>query len=636
MLSFLENISIAAKLIVGFGIVLLLSLVLTLTGWNGLSNVINSSDQVIAIQKLNKVISDTKAARENYLRTASQADQQLLADNITHMLSLLSSQKASDTNEQRQAAYQQLIQYIEQYRSIFESLIPLNQAQSQAKNQALAITGNLSQQLDDASERLETTTAPDWSLIANVNALNSHIQQLRYDLRNWFDSSDDNAQLPTQIAQHLTEFTTHISELNQHASALHLGPINDGINNLKQSLSRYIEANQAAAKITDEYVVVARNIRSGVDKQEHDVIQWQQQLSERARYTLVSVSAVAIALGIFATIIINRLIASPLHQTAVAAARIANGDLTNPLSTSRKDEVGTLQNAIGDMTQALTVLITNVSGGIAELATAATQLSTVTEQNRSGMAQQQVETEQVATAMNEMTATVHDVASNAEQAAEATSSAESVTIQGNRAMDEAIEVVNKLDQELNQTTQAMQTLAKQTDGIGTVMEVIKSVAEQTNLLALNAAIEAARAGEAGRGFAVVADEVRSLAQRTQESTAEIETIIQQLQSGARNSLQMMENSRQMANNNASSSQRVGELFSQISAAVSMVQQMNHQIAAAAEEQSTVAEEINRRVSQVSDITNHTAASSNETAEATERLAALGEQLNGAIKGFKVA
>ncbi|QSX34410.1 methyl-accepting chemotaxis protein [Shewanella avicenniae] len=627
-----ENISIAAKLMLGFGLVLLLSLLLTFTGWQGLGNVISSSDKVIAIQKLNKVISDTKAARENYLRSMSQSDQQLLADNIQTMVSLLESQTASSSNAEQLAAYRQVITFVEQYRELFQTLVPLYQSQSQA----VTATRNTLQQLIEHTHALEqqlhSGSDTHWQQLATIVTISSEAQQLRFDLNAWFADKSQAGQIPSQISQQIASIKQQVSGMSDGRSK---GFITE-IDSVQQQLNRYVEAHITADKLTERYVEVARSIRNGVDNLEHDLMTWQHGKSDSARYTLASVSIISIVLGVLSTIVINRMIAAPLHITAIAAERIAKGDLTNPLTTERKDEVGALQRAIGDMTRSLTELISNVSGGIAEITAAATQLSAVTEQNRSGMAQQQVETEQVATAMNEMTATVHDVASNAEQAAEATSSAEQVTMAGNRAMDDTIEVVNKLDHELDQTTVAMQTLAKQTDGIGSVMEVIKSVAEQTNLLALNAAIEAARAGEAGRGFAVVADEVRSLAQRTQESTSEIESIIQQLQTGAQKSLKMMENSRQMAITNANSAQNMGQLFSEIARAVSTVQQMSHQIAAAAEEQSTVAEEINRRVTQVNEIANQTASSSNETAEATERLAALGAQLSTAIKGFKVA
>ncbi len=637
MAHLLENFSIATKLALGFGVVLLLSLVLALTGWIGLNHVTSHSEQVFAIQKFNKVISDTKAARENYLRTASAEDKNNLTIEIDTMLSMLADQKAFyQQDTELKNTFNNVTHYIQRYREIFLQLVPLNEAKLAAKKNVLQHINLLKTELTQFNHQLVQTAEQnnDWYKAEQV--AQAHIQTLTitYDVADWLGSSRESNQLLSGLKQQLNELAQQFASLGQRYGDSSLTQAQQLLTQISAESTQYANQSQAITDKVQEYVEVARNIRQDVDTLEGGLQTRQQRFSQQAKWTLISVSLVSLCIGLAATLVITRLIAKPLHDTALAAARIAKGDLTNAISSSRKDEVGMLQRAIGEMTHALTELIGNVSGGIAELSVAADQLSAVSEQNRRGMAEQQVETEQVATAMNEMTATVHEVASNAEQAAEATGNAERVTIAGQQAMNESLQVVSRLLQDLNNTADAMQTLAKQTEGIGTVMEVIKSVAEQTNLLALNAAIEAARAGEAGRGFAVVADEVRSLAQRTQESTAEIENIVSQLQSGARQSLQMMQSSRERANANAKASQDVGELFSQIAQAVSHVQQMNHQIAAAAEEQSLVAEEINRRISQVSEIASQTSASSNETAAATERLAGLGDQLDNAIKGFR--
>ncbi|QUN06408.1 hypothetical protein KDN34_02785 [Shewanella yunxiaonensis] len=190
------------------------------------------------------------------------------------------------------------------------------------------------------------------------------------------------------------------------------------------------------------------------------------------------------------------------------------------------------------------------------------------------MAQQHNETEQIASAMNEMTATAKDVAANAEQAAAATTNAEQITKAGNAEISGALVLVSELSNEANSSANAMSELATQTEGISKIMEVIKTVAQQTNLLALNAAIEAARAGEAGRGFAVVADEVRNLAQRTQQSTLEIEGLIQTLQQGSQAALVKMQRSQEIASQNAQNASGLGKLFANIADSVTIVQQMN--------------------------------------------------------------
>lgn len=632
----IENISISKKLTLGFGVILLLSLVLAITGWQGINNVSNHSDMVFAIQKLNKVISDTKAARENYLRTASDGDRQHLEKEIALMVSMLHQQHQTYRSADLIKDSQSVLKYLESYQDIFKRLVPLNEQKRNAKVNIITSKDNLLSILNKYENvlRLEINNNNSWHKISDIDYAIINAQNFFIQLTKWLESNNEPNNFPQNLKQSLTSLEQQFSRLHQRYPDSQLAGLPTVLNNIDSHLGQYTQQSQAIVDLIAEYVVVARHIRNDIDALESGLLARQQSFNDTSKVTLAAVTVFALILGLLATVIITRLIATPLRSTALAAERIAKGDLTNAIISQHQDEVGILQRAIGDMTESLKLLIGNVSGGMSELSAATVQLSAVSEQNRRGMEAQQVETEQVATAMNEMTATVHEVASNAEQASEATSNAERITLEGQQALQTSIDMVNRLYEDLNNTATAMQTLAQQTEGIGSVMEVIKSVAEQTNLLALNAAIEAARAGDAGRGFAVVADEVRSLAQRTQHSAAEIEALISQLQSGARHSLDMMESSRELATNNANSAQGVGELFSQIAQAVSQVQQMNHQIATAAEEQSSVAEEINRRISQVSEIANQTSSSSTETAAATERLAELGEQLNGAISGFK--
>ncbi|WP_374063451.1 methyl-accepting chemotaxis protein [Pseudomonas cichorii] len=287
------------------------------------------------------------------------------------------------------------------------------------------------------------------------------------------------------------------------------------------------------------------------------------------------------------------------------------------------------------MTLNLRELIGGLRDGVVQIASAAEQLSAVTEQTSTGVNSQKVETDQVATAMNEMTATVQEVARNAEQASDAAVNATREAREGDSVVGQAIEQIERLASEVGNSTSAMTSLKQESDKIGTVLDVIKSVAKQTNLLALNAAIEAARAGEAGRGFAVVADEVRSLAQRTQASTEEIEQLIIGLQGGTQQVSSILENSRSLTDSSVDLARRAGVSLGSITRSVSAIESMNHQIAAAAEQQSAVAEEINRSVINVREISEHTSAASEETAASSVELARLGGYLQTLVRKFKL-
>ncbi|WP_442964009.1 methyl-accepting chemotaxis protein [Pseudomonas sp. MM211] len=234
-----------------------------------------------------------------------------------------------------------------------------------------------------------------------------------------------------------------------------------------------------------------------------------------------------------------------------------------------------------------------------------------------------------------MSATVQEVARNAADASRAASDADREAAQGDRVVAEAIAQIERLAAEVTRSTEAMSHLQKESNKIGSVMDVIKAVAEQTNLLALNAAIEAARAGEAGRGFAVVADEVRGLAQRTQKSTEEIEGLVAGLQQGTQQVANIMQSSRDLTDSTVELTRKAGGSLESITRTVSNIQSMNQQIAAAAEQQSAVAEEISRSVINVRDISEQTAAASEETAASSVELARLGSQLQQMVSHFRV-
>ncbi|MFJ5187169.1 methyl-accepting chemotaxis protein [Pseudomonas fulva] len=237
--------------------------------------------------------------------------------------------------------------------------------------------------------------------------------------------------------------------------------------------------------------------------------------------------------------------------------------------------------------------------------------------------------------MHEMAATVQEVARNAEQASQAATGADGEARAGDRVVGEAISQIERLAQDMHRSTEAMTALQQESQKIGSVMDVIKSVAEQTNLLALNAAIEAARAGEAGRGFAVVADEVRGLAQRTQKSTEEIEELIASLQHGTQQVANAMQGSRALTDSSVDLARKAGESLENITGTVSSIQSMNQQIAAAAEQQSAVAEEISRSILNVRDVSEQTASASDETAASSVELARLGGELQMLVSRFRV-
>lgn len=317
-----------------------------------------------------------------------------------------------------------------------------------------------------------------------------------------------------------------------------------------------------------------------------------------------------------------------------ASGQMAQGDLTVTADYQSEDELGRVAKAFNQMRERFHSMVQQVSSATVQLAAAAQQTSAVNMQTGAGVRRQQSEVEQVATAMHEMTTTVQEVAHSAAGAALAAQQADQEAADGKRVVSQTGEVIDALASEVEKAAAVIRQLEQDSDKIGSVLEVIRSIAEQTNLLALNAAIEAARAGEQGRGFAVVADEVRTLASRTQQSTTEIQGMIEKLQSGSSSAMKVMEASCSQARKGVEQVAQAGDTLDCITRSVATINDMNAQIASAAEEQSSVAEEINRNIVTVSELAEQTSVGAQQTATTSEELARLAEQLQGMVGQFR--
>ncbi|MEQ6340207.1 MAG: methyl-accepting chemotaxis protein [Gammaproteobacteria bacterium] len=373
-------------------------------------------------------------------------------------------------------------------------------------------------------------------------------------------------------------------------------------------------------------------LQMDVAKEEYEKAQHTYEIT---RNITIAGMVVCIALAVLLAFFTVRGITRGVAELERATARLADGDLNARVNNHSADELGRVAKAFNHMADRFKNTIGEVSGSTSQLAAAAEQLSAVSMQTSHGIAQQQSETDQVATAMNEMSATVQDVARNAEQAASAARNADAEAQKGKRVVGDNIDAIDALAAEVERAAQVIQKLEAESGSIGTVVDVIKSIAEQTNLLALNAAIEAARAGEQGRGFAVVADEVRTLASRTQQSTQEIQQMIQRLQVGASEAVKVMVQGRSQAQDAVKQAAQAGESLEAITRAVANITDMNTQIASAAEEQSAVSEEINRNIVTISQVGSQTAAGAQQTSSASEELARLAAQLQTLVGRFRV-
>lgn len=351
---------------------------------------------------------------------------------------------------------------------------------------------------------------------------------------------------------------------------------------------------------------------------------------------IIAITLVVILVAMIAiAAILTRSIVTPLHEAVVVADRVSHGDLTQEITVIGRDEPALLLESMRTMQERLRTTIRQIAESSDRLASASEELHAVTDDTSRGLLQQSAEIEQAATAVNEMTAAVEEVASNAVSTSDASRRADDTTQHGRAQVDQALASIQSLVGDVGDTAQEVETLANHVNDISRVLDVIGSIADQTNLLALNAAIEAARAGEAGRGFAVVADEVRALAHRTQQSTEEIEQMIGGVQAGTHRAVSTMHSSQSQASRTLEVAQAADEALKVIAEAIAAINERNLVIASASEEQASVAREVDRNLVNIRDLSMQTSAGANQTNAASQDLSRLAVELNVMISKFKV-
>ncbi|EZI29661.1 methyl-accepting chemotaxis protein [Pseudomonas extremaustralis] len=630
----LGNVSVRTKLGVGFGLVLLLTLMITFTGWTGLSDVASRGDKLGFISSLNVLTKDLRLARLDYEMRRGEQGTTAVSDLLNRLDSGMKTARTLIEQPADIALIDEQLAAVEQYKRAFKDMAQAGDNRENARSKLGNTADNAVLKVSEVEKSLlQGDSVTQFNRVVELSKL---IQQARFQVRGYTYSGKVDAEQPALDA--IDNALKKITELEGQLPAEYQANLQQAgvsLQAYRAAVSQYRDSQVATAAALKTMSAQGDLLLSHSDKLTVSQTAVRDTDAAQAKYFLLLATALALIFGLVAAWAITRQIVIPLNQTLQVAERVASGDLSHNLTSVRQDELGQLQRAMQSMSMGLRELIGGISDGVTQIARAAEQLSAVTEQTSAGVNSQKIETDQVATAMNEMAATVLEVARNAEEASEAAVAADQQAREGDKVVGQAIAQIERLATEVGNSTEAMGHLKRESDKIGSVLDVIKSVAQQTNLLALNAAIEAARAGEAGRGFAVVADEVRSLALRTQKSTEEIEELIVGLQSGTQQVATIMDNSRGLTDSSVELTRSAGSALANITRTVSTIQAMNAQIATAAEQQSAVAEEVNRSVLNVRDISEQTAAASEETASSSTELARLGIHLQTLVGRFQV-
>ncbi|WP_368491629.1 methyl-accepting chemotaxis protein [Pseudomonas sp. Hg5Tf] len=510
---------------------------------------------------------------------------------------------------------------------------------------------NQMSKIRQAGETIENIAVPSITNLDQLNQLTLRLRTLSYRLliNREADTLQNTLKLIGQRNQQIDEarkayeplisspqeraaynqYVQLLSQYRQLESRMHQASQNNDLDTLRNLINRdMLNSSEQINSVMDQLVSINT-------EQTREINQTAAEQYANAVTLVIGLLLAATALTLICALLLTRSIVKPINDALQAAERIAEGDLTRTIETQGQDEAARLLQAMAKMQHKLRDTLQLIAGSATQLASAAEELNSVTDESARGLQQQNNEIEQAATAVTEMTSAVEEVARNAVSTSEASKEATRSAGDGRDLVLETVTAIERMSVDVQGTADLIGNLAEESRDIGKVLDVIRGLADQTNLLALNAAIEAARAGEAGRGFAVVADEVRALAHRTQQSTSEIERMIGSIQGGTEQAVNSMRNSTERAESTLNIARGAGLALDNITGAVAEINERNLVIASAAEEQAQVAREVDRNLVNINDLSVQSATGAHQTTAASAELSRLAVDLNGLVARFSV-
>ncbi len=647
------RMKIKMQLAIAFGLLLVLLIIVSLVGFSGLKGGFHSFSEYRGLARdanlAGRLQANMLLTRMNVVKYLDKNEAAVLAiynERMQKMKGFLKTAQTEIQKPERAQHIKQITTSIHEYVSIFDTVV------AKIKQRHELVEGKLNPSglemrkkmtaIIDSAYRSSDADATYYASKAQEGLLLGRLYVAKFLVNN---SDEDYKRALTELETNLYGAAQKLDQnLENPQRRKLLSEFRDiykqYVGTLKEVYKTVSERNELIGdlnRIGPSVADLVEKVKLSVQADQDSLGPVAQTESENSVSAIQVISVVSILLGIALAFLVTYLIRRPIGgeplEIADLVQAVAEGDLTVKFA-DLESSTG-IYRSVGDMTEKLSHMISQISDTTSQLSTAAEEVSVITLETTSNIKQQQGETEQIATAMNEMRAQAQDVTGNIAQTSAMASEAHAATEQGRKVVGETVGGMQQLAAQIESSAEVITQVESDSDNINTVLDVIKGIAEQTNLLALNAAIEAARAGEQGRGFAVVADEVRTLAARTQESTAEINTIIEKLQAGSRNAVEAMSQSQDKANTVVKQANIAGASLDTIADAVSKINEMSEQIATAAEEQNAVVEDMNSNVEQISNMAVNNAAGAEQTSEAGQDLARMSTELQHLVGQFKI-
>jgi len=647
----LKSFKLGTKIGLGFGFVLLLLVLAAVSGYVGLTTVGHGLKSYQGLTRdislaghLNASMLSVRMTVKEYLISPNSNTLQSVNANIQKTRAILDQAKQAMDSDERTQLLRNNFLSLAQYEASFAKVTQLNSNMRTLKETQLLPNGKKMSEamsaLMQSSYEEDDTVVLFFTAKVQENLLGSRLLTAQYlnssresdynsalKLMTDLEAKAENLEMQLSSKERVELLKTYLASHRGFTQAL------KNVHNIVTSKKKLLR--EKLIIIEQQIEISARDLYQSVQK-EQDVLGpelFEVQYSSVMKLLLITIAALII--GITFSFYMTRSITEPLKRAVEVAHRLAKGDLSIDFQIEGHDETAQLLQALHETAESLKKMVGSINKAANNMTDHATQLNKLTDQTHQGSKSQLMETDQVAVAINEMTVSVQEVAKNASQAANAAKDADQQSCEGTKVVENSIVVINELAQSVDETSAKLHELEKETLDIGSICDVIRGIADQTNLLALNAAIEAARAGEQGRGFAVVADEVRSLAQRTQTSIEEIQTLIERLQNKAKVAVKVMTVGRGWVDTSVIRATETSNVLQTITASVSLINEMNAQIANAVEQQTTVSEDINQRITKVNDYSQHNTEMMAKTSASSWDIDKLASQLQEMISRFKL-